>query len=84
MSTVTISKKRLDELRAKAGEEVISVRDGNKIIAEKVEAIKILLREIKDVSERSGATVKLEYEFTDLIDEIGQLNSDWNSSSYSC
>lgn len=84
MSTVTISKKRLDELLAKAGEETISTQDGNKMIAEKVEQIKNLLREIKDVSERSGTTVKLEYEFTDLIEEIGELNSDWNSSSYNC
>jgi acetylglutamate kinase len=81
---VTISNKRLDELLAKAGEEVISVHDGNKIIAEKVEAIKQLLRDIKDVSERSGATVRLEYEFTGLIDEIGMLNSDWQSSYYNC
>jgi hypothetical protein len=84
MSTVTISKKRLDELLAKAGEEVMSTRDGNKIIAEKVEAIKQLLRDIKDVSERSGVTVKLEYEFRRLIEKIGELNSDWNSSSYNC
>lgn len=84
MSNVNISRTRLEQLMRAAGEEPMSLREGNTAIAAKVEEIKQLLRDIKDVSERSGATVKLEYEFTDLIDEIGQMNPDWNSSSYSC
>lgn len=84
MDNVTISRSRLNELMRAAGEEPLTLREGNEAIATKVEQIKELLREIKDVSERSGATVKLEYEFTDLIDQIGSLNSDWNSSSYNC
>lgn len=84
MSNVTISRTRLEQLMRAAGEEPMSLREGNTAIAAKVEEIKQLLRDIKDVSERSGATVKLEYEFTDLIDEIGQMNPNWNSSSYNC
>lgn len=84
MSSVTISRTRLEQLMRAAGEEPMTLREGSTAIAAKVEEIKQLLRDIKDVSERSGATVKLEYEFTDLIDEIGQLNPDWNSSSYGC
>lgn len=84
MSTITISRAKYEELLKASGKEIMTVREGNKQIADKVEAIKTLLREIKEVCELSGATVKLEYEFTDLIDEVGQMNPDWNSSSYTC
>jgi hypothetical protein len=84
MTTITVSKQRYEELLRKAGIEPISLKDANKVISEKVASIKTTLAEIKEICELSGATVKLEYEFTDDIEKISELNPDWNSSSYNC
>jgi hypothetical protein len=87
MSTVTISKKRLDELLAKAGEEVISTKEANARVAERVQKIKVLLAEIKDVVEKTGIEVKLGGSYgvlADAIESVDGLHNDWNSSSYNC
>ena len=87
MSTVTISKKRLDEMLAKAGEEVISVKEANARVAERVQKIKVLLNEIKDVVEKTGIEVKLGGSYGVLagaIEEVDVLHTDWASSSYNC
>jgi hypothetical protein len=87
MSTVTISKKRLDELLAKAGEKIISTKEANAIVADKVQQIKALLKEIKEVVEQTGIEVKLGGCYgilADAIEAVDELHSDWNTSSYDC
>jgi hypothetical protein len=87
MTTVTISKKRLDELLAKAGEEVISVKEANARVADRVQKIKVLLSEIKDVVEKTGIEVKLGGSYGVLagaIEEVDELHTDWMTSSYDC
>jgi hypothetical protein len=87
MSKVMISKKRLDELLAKAGRTPIDIREANKQVAEKVSQIKTTLKEIKEIIEISGIEVKLGGSYgvlSDAIEEVDELHSDWNSSSYNC
>lgn len=87
MSTVTISKKRLDELLAKAGEKIISAKEANAIVADKVQQIKVLLTEIREVVEQTGIEVKLGGSYGilgDAIESVDELHSDWNTSSYDC
>lgn len=87
MSTVTISKKRLEELLKKAGEEIISTREANAIVADRVAQIKVLLAEIKNVVEQTGIEVRLGGSYGVLagaIEEVDALHSDWNTSSYDC
>ncbi len=60
----------------------------SKGIAERIESVKVLLREIKDLAELSGnRTLKLggSYgELADAIEEVDSNHEDWNSSSYEC
>lgn len=57
-------------------------------IAERIEQIKNLLSEIKDLAELSGNTdLKLGGSYgllADAIEGVDSLHQDWNSSSYDC
>lgn len=60
----------------------------SKGIAERIEQVKVLIREIKDLAELSGnTTLRLggSYgELSSLIEDVDSLHETWNSSSYDC
>lgn len=87
MTNITISKARYDEILKQAGIPTMTAKEGTKVVAEKIAAIKVILKEIKDVVELSGIQIKIggEYgEFSNEIEQIDMLHPDWNSSSYDC
>lgn len=59
------------------------VQRANQAVSDKVEQIKALLGDIKDIVELSGIEIDirgLKYD----IESIEELHPDWNSSSYHC
>lgn len=87
MTNITISKARYDEILKKAGIPTMTAKEGSKAVAEKIAAIKTLLKEIKEVVELSGVEVKLGGgygQFRNEIEAVDSLHPDWNSSSYDC
>jgi hypothetical protein len=57
-------------------------------IADRIDAIKVMLTEIKDLAELSGnRTLRLGGSFgqlSSLIEAVDNNHEDWNSSSYDC
>jgi hypothetical protein len=87
MSTITVSKKRYEELLRNAGIEPMAPQQANKEVAEKVAQVKVLLKEIKEIVEISGIDVRLGGSYGSLagaIEEVDELHSEWNTSSYDC
>jgi len=87
MTNITISKARLDAIMKQAGIPTLTAKEGKKVVAEKVEAIKTILKEIKEVVEISGIEIKLGGSygmFSNEIEAVDSLHPDWNSSSYDC
>lgn len=61
------------------------VKFASQEVADKVESIKQLLREIKTLVEVSGIEVKLCYtDIQTLLEEVDSLHPEWNSSSMYC
>jgi hypothetical protein len=56
----------------------------NKGVAERVDQIKVLIKEIKELIEVAGVEVKLKNELEDAIHDVDSSHPDWNSSSMYC
>jgi hypothetical protein len=87
MTTVTISRAKFEELLKASVQVPMTKQVGTKLVAEKVAAIKMILKEIKEVVELSGAEVKIGGSygvFESEIEAIDSMHPDWNSSSYDC
>lgn len=54
-----------------------------KQIADKIEEVKVLLKDIKDLAELSGVVADVKFLKYD-VEAIEELHPDWNSSSYHC
>lgn len=53
-------------------------------ISNKVDEVKSLLADIKELVELSGIQIRIDRLISDSLESIGELHPDWNSSSYEC
>lgn len=71
-------------LRELASQRATVTQKATEMVAEKIDQIKELLRDIETIAEATGINLNL-YELRSSVNNLGDSHDDnWNSSSYYC
>lgn len=72
------------DLKELAAQRATVTQQATKMVAEKIDQIKELLRDIETIAEATGISLNL-YELRSSVESLGDSHdSNWNSSSYYC